>query len=77
MTPRLLNEEAARIYLGGLNPLLVMPPCRLGKRRMWDRLALDRRLDELFGVERDAPAAETGSALDRWKRGKAGGADGA
>lgn len=69
LTPRLLNEAEARAYLGGRNPRSIMPPVKLGGRNCWDRVALDQKLDEIFGVS-DAPADMQPSALERWRRNK-------
>jgi hypothetical protein len=69
IVPRLLNEAAAREYLGGRNPRSVMPPVKIAGRNCWDRVALDQRLDELFGVT-NAPTDVEGSALERWRRNK-------
>jgi hypothetical protein len=73
VTPRILDEAAARAYLGGkLNPRSVMPPVRIGSRVVWDRVALDQKLDSLFGVKADAEAkGET--ALERCRRAKKNG----
>lgn len=67
LTPRLLNEDAARAYHGGRNPRTVMPPVKLGGRNCWDRVALDRKLDQIFGLTR-ATAHVEDSALERWRR---------
>lgn len=75
--PRILDEAAARAYLGGkVNPWKVMPPVRIGGRLCWDRVALDQKLNELFGVAPAEPAGKE-SALDRWRRMKRGGANAA
>lgn len=68
--PRILNEAAAREYLGGRDPRSVMPPVKLGGRNCWDRVALDQKLDEIFGVSRNLPDDIQHSALDRWRRNK-------
>lgn len=67
--PRILDEAAARAYLGGRNPRLIMPPVKLGGRNCWDRVALDQKLDQIFGVS-NAPADIQSSALERWRRNK-------
>lgn len=76
---RLLDEAAARAYLGGrINPASVMPPVKIGGKNCWDRKALDRRLDTLFGIEPDAPEKQAEeSPLERWRKGKAGGGENA
>lgn len=74
LAPRILSEDDARAYLGGrVSPGAVMPAIRLGGRNVWDRVALDQKLDEIFGVVRETSESE-GSALDRWRRGKQRGA---
>jgi hypothetical protein len=76
--PRILDEAAAREYLGGrINPHSVMPPVKLGGRNCWDRKALDRKLDSLFGIPPDAPEKGEDSPLDRWRKGKARGGENA
>jgi len=77
VAPRILDEDGARAYLGGRNPWSVMPPIRLGGRNCWDRVALDQRLDSLFGVVRDAAPGAGESPLDRWRKGKQGGSENA
>lgn len=77
--PRILDEAAARAYLGGrINPHNVMPPVKIGGKNCWDRKALDRKLDSLFGIPTDAPAkGADDSPLARWRKGKQGGAENA
>ena len=72
--PILLDEPSARAYLGGADPALLSPPIRLGRRRFWSRLALDRAVAEKAGLPADgatdAPSADEawGSAYDQWKK---------
>lgn len=69
--PRILDESAAKAYLGGrINPHAVMPPVKIGGKNCWDRKALDAKLDSLFGIAPDAPAKGEDGPLARWKRGK-------
>jgi hypothetical protein len=77
IVPRILHEAAAREYLGGVAPGKVMPPVKIGGRNCWDRVALDQKLDELFGVIRTAPhkLSESRSALERWREQKRAEAD--
>ena len=58
VTPRALSRVAASAYVG-VSPTRfdqlvaegsVPRPARLGRRVLWDRLALDRTLDVLFDV---------------------------
>lgn len=70
--PRILNAKAARAYLGGLNPANVMPPVKLGGRLCWDRVALDQELDKLFGVAQPIASGGEETALERWRKGRAG-----
>ena len=62
--PRLLTEDEARTYLAGCNPRSVLPPVHLGRAPRWDRLALDRRLDELSGLGGKIPDAPTPDSAD-------------
>lgn len=67
VTPRILDEAGARAYLGGRDPRSVMQPVKISGRNCWDRIALDRKLDSLFGLSADAPqVGET--PIDRWRR---------
>lgn len=76
--PRILDEAAARAYLGGrINPFAVMNPVKIGGRNCWDRKALDQKLDSMFGIAPDAPAKGEDSPLDRWKKGKGRGGESA
>lgn len=44
-------------------------PISIGKRRIWDRVALDRALDLLSGVQTDDHAQRiVDSPLDEWRR---------
>ena len=45
MTPRLLSEEAAREYLGGVDPRKVCAPRRFGRAIRWDVEDLNAALD--------------------------------
>ena len=67
---RILSEEQARAYLGGRNPSLVMQPVKIGGRNCWDRKALDRKLDTLFGIGADAAQAGNETPLERWRKDK-------
>lgn len=69
VAPRILNEADARAYLGGVNPGKVMAPVRLGGRNCWDRVALDQKLDDMFGVRRE-PAGKSETPIERWRREK-------
>lgn len=69
MDSRILNEAEARAYLGGRNPRSIMAPVKLAGRNCWDRVALDQKLDELFGV-RSTASPVPDSALERWRRNK-------
>lgn len=74
--PRILDEAAAREYLGGrLNPHAVMAPVKIGGRNCWDRKALDRKLDSLFGIPPDAAEKGEDSPLERWRKGKSRGGE--
>lgn len=82
MAGRLLTEAEAREYLGGCNPRSVLQPVRVGYRPRWDRVALDRRLDELSGLERHIPhapevAEDTAeAAVAQWRQSRNGAASG-
>jgi hypothetical protein len=78
-TPRILDEAAARAYLGGrINPHSVMPPVKIGGKNCWDRKALDTKLDSLFGIAPHAAAkGEDDSPLARWRKGKSRGGENA
>lgn len=67
--PRILNEAAAREYLGGRDPRSIMAPVKIGGRNCWDRVALDQKLDKIFGVTNATSEIQT-SALERWRRNK-------
>lgn len=76
--PRILDEAAAREYLGGrINPHSVMNPVKIGGKNCWDRKALDRKLDSLFGIAPDEPLKGEDSPLGRWRKGKARGGESA
>lgn len=68
MKPRLLNEDAAKELLGGALPGNLIPPMRIGGRKLWDRIALEKRLDEMSGINRDDSPKHTKqiSPLDEW-----------
>lgn len=68
---RILDAKAAREYLGGLNPAKVMPPVKLAGRLCWDRVALDQKLDKLFGVARPNGSDADETPLERWRKGRA------
>lgn len=74
-TPRLLTELEARAYLANGDPHKLCQPIKLGGKVRWDRVALDRRLNELQGL----PNADTGNddtpdaALAGWKKSRASG----
>lgn len=64
MEQRLLTQEEARAYLGGVDPRKVMEPMRLGGRVRWDRVALDEKLNALGKLKRRERAD---SPLDQWE----------
>lgn len=79
LTPRLLTEEQARVYLAGCNPRSVLPPVYLGRAPRWDREAIDRRLDELAGITPTVQPHEPDSAeaaAAQWRRSRHGAASG-
>lgn len=45
MTPRLLSEDAAREYLGGIDPRKLCAPRRFGRALRWDVEDLNAALD--------------------------------
>jgi hypothetical protein len=69
MTPRLLTTEQAAAYCGigrenfearvGINPLKIF-----GARKLWDRVALDRWLDQQSGL----PTTSTSGAGIDWEK---------
>jgi hypothetical protein len=66
--PRLMTEREAREYLRGCNPASVSPPTRIGRMVRWDRVALDRRLNELSGIqEPQAREDDADAAFREWK----------
>lgn len=71
--PRLLTEDEARAYLANGDPHKLCQPVRLGGKVRWDRVALDRKLDEMQGLpfvagqNDDDPDA----ALAAWERSRA------
>lgn len=73
ISPRLLTEDEARAYLANGDPHKLCQPVRLGGKIRWDRVALDRKLNELQGL---APAEGENddtpdAALAGWKSGRA------
>ena len=64
-TPRLLNRDQAREYLGGARPDEIAAPLRIGGRIVWDRFALDRELDRLSGLDRRVEPSGVGEGLKR------------
>ena len=74
-TPRLMGRRRAAAYVGlspnsfdaevsnGTFPAPVSLSCR---RRLWDRVALDRRLDQLSGL---APSSNSAKWLERFRNG--------
>lgn len=71
VTPRLLCRAAAAEYLGISEPHFAdhvaakVPAIEIGHRKLWDRKALDRWLDERSGfAERLRPVSEWVGALD-------------
>lgn len=67
MTPRLLNREKAREYLGGACPEALLAPMRLGGRNVWDRIALDAALNARAGLAETKTEQQTeqGEGLER------------
>jgi hypothetical protein len=60
MTPRLLGVKDAAAYCG-LSPNafeahVPIEPLRFGKRKLWDRVSLDRYLDARAGKTNHAPS---------------------
>ena len=60
--PRLLGADLASLYLGISRSTFLREvgnrwpkPIRLGRRTVWDKIALDQATDELSGVIRDDP----------------------
>ncbi len=66
IVPRLLNEEQAKTFLGGAQPGHVLPPLPIGSRKLWDRVALEKRLDEMSGLAA-ADSSRPLSALEAWE----------
>jgi hypothetical protein len=70
LTPRLLTREQAALYCGGVsvNHFLehvakVVRPIKMGRRDLWDIVALDRYLDERSSITTTGTAA---SGIDGW-----------
>lgn len=64
MTPRLLTREEARAYLAGADPVQFVDPVRIGRRVLWDKVAIDEKLNALAKIQRRARAE---SALEQWE----------
>ncbi|MFH7812459.1 MULTISPECIES: helix-turn-helix transcriptional regulator [Acetobacter] len=69
ITPRLLSVEEAARYVGLSRPVFQatigkkIPPIKTGVRRLiWDKLALDRWIDEQSGIH--TPEQKTINPLD-------------
>jgi hypothetical protein len=68
MTPPILMREAdARAYLGGADPHKLVAPIRLGARKWFSRLALDRAVAERAGLADTTPRGSSEDAYDAWK----------
>ena len=66
--PFLITEAEARKLLSGADPEEFSPPIRVGRRKFWSRIALDRAVRKRAGLpvgEQETPA---GSAYDEWKK---------
>ena len=56
INPRLMTRAEAKRYCRGVDPHLVTPPLRFGRRVLWDKVAIDEALDEQRRKAAAAPA---------------------
>jgi hypothetical protein len=59
---RLLTQDEARAYCGGVDPLKVVPPRRFGRAVRWDREEIDAALDAAW--KRSEPTESGGTDDD-------------
>jgi hypothetical protein len=63
VTARLLTEDEARAYCGGIDPRKVTAPRRFGRGVRWDREEIDAALD---GAWKATKPAESGGEHDQF-----------